>query len=85
MPSLTAKQLALLLEQKVEKEVHFSGGIYTEVNRGERPCSADQNYLEASLISFPNACWRAFKKGDVLKMKAHSKPAIQNAYGGILP
>lgn len=46
---------------------------------------ADQNYLEASLISIPNAYWRAFKKTDFLKMKAHSKTAIQNAHGGILP
>lgn len=46
---------------------------------------ADQNYLEASLISIPSAYWRAFKKTDFLKMKAHSKTAIQNAHGGILP
>lgn len=46
---------------------------------------ADQSCLETSLISIPNAGWRAFKKTDLLKMKAHSKAAIQNARGGILP
>lgn len=45
----------------------------------------DQNCLETSLIPIPNAFWRAFRKTGLLKMKAHSKAAIQNAHGDVLP
>lgn len=55
-----------------------------KVNRGQRLVPTNQNYLETSLISFPNARWRVFKNTGLFKIKAHSKAAIQNDHGGML-
>lgn len=45
----------------------------------------DQNYLETSVTSIPNSCWRALNKISLFKMKAHSKTTIQNDHGGTNP
>lgn len=82
-PCCQTAGLAVGAESRKRKYISLEGPIQRLIEVRDLVL-ADQNYLETSLIPIPNACWRAFKKTDLLKMKAHSKAAIQNTHGGVL-